>query len=215
MCFSAQASFGSALFLTGMGAVALSQTRSKQERLLGSIPLLFAIQQAMEGVMWMNHHTATNWWYTVSPYIFLLIASAWPTIIPVAVWLMEKNNNRAQDMQLFITMGIIYTITSFIALAVFNVHAAVTDHIAYDIETPEHTPYRFLQFWYLITVTVPPCIATTKHMRLFGIGALVSFVASHTWQTFHVASIWCFFAALLSSLIVYVLYENKKNRDSI
>ena len=123
---------------------------------------------------------------------------------------MEKSRKRARDMHLFIGMGIVYTCVAYIALALFPVHAHATQHIAYIIDTPEHTPYTFLQFWYLITITVPPCIATTPHVRLFGIGTLISFIGSHVWQTFHVASIWCFFAALISSLIVYVLYSNKK-----
>ena len=210
MCFSAQASFGSALFLTAMSAAAFSQTRTKKEWLLAAIPLLFGLQQACEGVMWITHQDPTNWWYTITPYLFLGIASTWPTIIPLAVWLMEKNKKRAHDMRLFIGMGIMYMIAAYIALALFDVHATVTQHIAYDIETPEHTPYNFLQFWYLITVAIPPSIATTPHMRLFGIGTLLSFVGSHAWQIFHVASIWCFFAALISALIVYVLYTNKK-----
>lgn len=210
MCFSAQASFGSALFLTGMGVAALSQTRTKREWLLGSIPLLFALQQTMEGIIWTTHTNPNSWWFTTAPYLFLMIACSWPTIIPIAVWLMEKNSKRARDMHLFIGMGIIYTVVGYIGLALFDVQAHVTQHIAYQIDSPEHTPYTFLQFWYLITITIPPCISTTRHMRLFGIGALFSFIGSYAWQTFHVASIWCFFAALMSSLIVFVLYMNKR-----
>ncbi|MFI5332630.1 MAG: DUF6629 family protein [Candidatus Babeliales bacterium] len=210
MCFSAHASFGSALFLTGMGIAALSQTRTNNQRLLALIPVLFAVQQTMEGIIWTTHTNPTNWWATAAPYVFLIIASSWSTIIPVAVWLMEKSRKRAHDMYLFIGMGVVYTSVAYIALALYPVHAHVTQHIAYTVDTPEHTPYSFLQFWYLITITVPPCIATTRHMRLFGIGTLISFIGSHAWETSHVASIWCFFAALISSLIVYVLYSNKK-----
>jgi hypothetical protein len=210
MCFSAHASFGSALFLTGMGIAALSQTRTKHAWLLASIPLIFAAQQAMEGIIWITQNDPSSWWHTAAPYVFMIIASSWPIIIPCAVLLMEKNSKRAHDMYVFIGMGIIYTVVAYIVLALFTVHAHVTQHIAYEIDTPAYTPYSFVQLWYLITITVPPCISTTRYMQLFGIGTLLSFIASHAWQMFHVASIWCFFAALISSLIVYVLYENRK-----
>lgn len=210
MCFSAQASFGSALFLTGMGVVALSQTRTNSERFLAGIPLLFALQQATEGVIWITEHNHTSWWHIIAPYLFLGIASAWPTVIPLAVWLLEKNKKRAKDMLLFLGMGIIYTLFACASLALFDVESAITQHVAYNVSAPDYAPYRFLQLWYLMTVALPPCLSTMRYMWLFGVGSAVSLVASHAWQTMHVASIWCFFAALMSSLIVYVLYVNKK-----
>ncbi len=54
MCFSAQASFGASAVLGIMGIYALRKAK-QQERFLAMVPLLFAIQQACEGIVWVTY----------------------------------------------------------------------------------------------------------------------------------------------------------------
>ena len=56
MCFSATASFVTAMGLTPVGIVSLTMARrldAKRWQPLALIPLLFATQQALEGVVWL------------------------------------------------------------------------------------------------------------------------------------------------------------------
>ena len=59
MCFSATASFTAAVTLSALGAATLTQIRSRRELLLGSVPLLFSIQQFSEGLVWLTRDDAS------------------------------------------------------------------------------------------------------------------------------------------------------------
>jgi heme A synthase len=54
MCFSATASFSAAAVLGTVGVVALNKVKSKDQLMFASIPLLFGIQQAIEGLVWVS-----------------------------------------------------------------------------------------------------------------------------------------------------------------
>jgi hypothetical protein len=58
MCFSASASFIAGGALTAVGVVTLKKTENKKEIPFAAIPLLFGIQQLIEGVIWLTlrHH---------------------------------------------------------------------------------------------------------------------------------------------------------------
>ncbi len=54
MCFSATASFSAGAFLLGLGTLTLKSARRPRELPFAAIPLLFAIQQLSEGVIWLT-----------------------------------------------------------------------------------------------------------------------------------------------------------------
>jgi hypothetical protein len=56
MCFSATASFSAGTVLLGLGALTLKLVRHPRELMFAAIPLLFAIQQWTEGVIWLTFH---------------------------------------------------------------------------------------------------------------------------------------------------------------
>jgi len=54
MCFSATASFSAGAVLRGIGALTLKAARRPCEWPFAAIPLLFAIQQLIEGMIWLT-----------------------------------------------------------------------------------------------------------------------------------------------------------------
>ena len=54
MCFSATASFSAGTVLLGLGTLALKSADRPRELMFAAIPLLFAIQQLTEGVIWLT-----------------------------------------------------------------------------------------------------------------------------------------------------------------
>jgi len=90
MCFSASASFIAGASLSAIGVAALKQTKTKSERPLAMIPLLFGIQQLTEGVIWLTfrHHApllkeAMTFVYSAFSHAF------WPIYIPFAIGVLE------------------------------------------------------------------------------------------------------------------------------
>ena len=59
MCFSATASFSAGAVLLGLGALTLKSARRPRELLYAAIPLLFAIQQLSESVIWLTFRYET------------------------------------------------------------------------------------------------------------------------------------------------------------
>ena len=52
MCFSATGSFSVAAVLGGLGTVSFAQKKADAHRVLAATPLLFAVQQMAEGMVW-------------------------------------------------------------------------------------------------------------------------------------------------------------------
>src|SRR6187402_1838956 len=96
MCFSATASFGAAAVLGVVGGVAVTKAKTSPQKTFAAIPLIFAVQQLSEGLLWLslkNDSLASS--QSLLTYIFLFFAMAiWPFWIPFSVWLMEKDLKR-------------------------------------------------------------------------------------------------------------------------
>ncbi len=93
MCFSAVASFTSGAILVTAGAFTLSHVRSRASLPFAMIPLLFGIQQGIEGVVWLTFGSEPL--HTISTYMFMLFAYVfWPVYVPLTIWLIEKQRVR-------------------------------------------------------------------------------------------------------------------------
>ena len=56
---------------------------------------------------------------------------------------------------------------------------------------------------YLLVTTVSPLLSTHGVVKVFGALALLSFGAAYYFYTTWFISVWCFFAAILSSTILF------------
>jgi len=86
MCFSAQASFTAAAFIGTIGVVTIARAK-KPMRALAITPLFFALQQALEGIVWltMDVGDSTSLLHKASMYTFLVFATMiWPVHINYA-----------------------------------------------------------------------------------------------------------------------------------
>lgn len=54
---------------------------------------------------------------------------------------------------------------------------------------------------YLVSTTVSPLLSTLRGVKVFGALALLSFGAAYYFYATWFISVWCFFAALLSTVI--------------
>jgi hypothetical protein len=72
MCFSANASFAASGVLAAVGAASIRETKTKRGLLYAFIPLIFAIQQFVEGLQWLTRPGA---WSVFLAYGFLFFRS--------------------------------------------------------------------------------------------------------------------------------------------
>ena len=206
MCFSASASFLASGFLSVIALLCFKQHRNQTDLLLTSIPALFSLQQASEGILWLSINHAWLAMHQIMPYIFLLFAFfIWPVWIPMLITIIEPCHTRRHYLLPFAMLGIITGCYLYGFLMLHGVAAqALSCHIYYNTQIPE-TVGIIITLAYALATIVPFFISSHQFMKQFGLALLASYVLSYTLYTEHFVSLWCFFAALLSCFVYQII----------
>lgn len=202
MCFSATASFTAGALLLGVGALTLMSAKRPRERPFAAIPLLFAIQQLIEGVIWLTFSAHAPLLNTVMTHVYSFFSHVlWPVYIPVAVLMIEPAGARRRMLTTLVVAGSALGMYLLYVLVTFPVLSRPTgQHVEYD------SPHFFVaavMTLYLVSTTVSPLLSTIRGVRVFGALALLSFGAAYYFYATWFISVWCFFAALLSFVIYF------------
>ncbi len=202
MCFSASASFMAAAVTGAVGLACLSKVRSPRELPLAAMPLLFAAQQAVEGLLWLKLPVAPSAaeasWLTL---VFLIYAKVfWPVYVPVTALLIEPDKPRRLMMQLILAAGIaiaIYFLRSILGGA--NTAIILGGHICYE---PQVDLPLSVAIAYMAATCAAPLISSHAMVRLLGLIVLAGAALTYAfyWQAF--TSVWCFFAAAASVVVL-------------
>jgi len=212
MCFSASASFGASIVLGSLGVVTLRKIKQPLQVPFAAIPLMFAVQQVSEGMLWVGlsdpGHAA---WRHFPVYIFLVFAQIiWPSWIPFSVLLLENDRSRKKILMVLLFMGL--TISSYLlyCMVFYDVSAEVrSGHIHYNL----HFPLSFSwisSVMYFIPTVISLFISGAKRMWLLGLAVLISFLATQLFFEDYVISVWCFFAAILSAIVLWITLQFNK-----
>jgi hypothetical protein len=206
MCFSAQASFGASAVLGIMGMYAARKAKPR-ESFLAVVPLLFGVQQFFEGVVWITYaNPALHLTTMIATYGFCFFAFFfWPIWVPVTVLKMETNPRKIPFLYVLLGLG---SLTASI-LAFTTIKNGITpivscSHIQYDIFLPGLLG-TFGAAVYCMATILPLFISSKKWLPLFGVCTLGSVGITWYFYTTYFASVWCFFAAVLSSMIICML----------
>lgn len=203
MCFSATASFTASAVLLMCGIAALTRAKEKQ-RLFAAIPILFAIQQFIEGTIWQSLMAGESAQMAIYAYLTFVYV-IWPNWPAIAITQMASTTKERFNLRLPLFAGIV---TSCIALAAFFVtipSAAITcSHIAYRADLPNWLwlPGSAL---YLFATLAPFFISSVAHMWIMGAILALSYGGTLLFYTVAITSVWCFFAALLSVFVFIIL----------
>jgi len=202
MCFSAPASFIAGTSLSVLGVAALRQTKTRSERPFAAIPLLFGIQQLVEGVIWLTFsHDAPLLKQTMT-YIYSVFSHAlWPIYVPFAMGVLETVRWRKKAIFAFEAAGIpvgLYLLYYIVTRPV--VAEVIGRHIVYVSPHFYQMPVMLL---YLTATCVTGLFSSHRFVRLFGALAFLSAIAAYVVHVMALVSIWCFFAAILS-LLIYI-----------
>ena len=212
MCFSATASFSAGTVLLGLGALTLKSARRPRELPFAAIPLLFAIQQLSEGVIWLTFQYESPLLNTVMTHMYEFFSHVlWPIYVPVAVMLMEPKGWHRQALIAFVAAGVAVGGYLLYILIAFPVISRPTgQHIEY---VSPHFYAGVVMTLYLLLTAISPMLSTYRMVKVFGYLALLSFAAVYHFYATWFISIWCFFAALLSAAIYLHFVLQKAERS--
>ncbi|MHC1702863.1 MAG: DUF6629 family protein [Tenuifilaceae bacterium] len=211
MCFSAEASFVGGVIIASVGIATIRKVHKPSQILFASIPLFFGIQQITEGFVWIS---LPNPEYLImqklSTYIFLIMAVViWPTMIPLSVLFMEKNKKRIKILRVLTILGALLSIYYSVCLILFDVNPQIMGyHIRYNSDFPKHIAIPVF-ITYLISTITPLFVSSVKRVHYLGVLMFLSCLVTAIFFTQYLTSVWCFFAAIISGVIYWILRDSK------
>jgi hypothetical protein len=199
MCFSASVSFGAAAVLGVTGAAILTKVRALNELPLASVPLLFAAQQAIEGVLWRTVPDGRDHTIALATLFATIALIVWPLLIPIAMALVEREPARRLAMLILVPAGIGVSINYAAIILVRPYRAWPVGHTLTYVNNHPISPVML--GIYIICACIPPLLSGSRALNLFGViviaGLAITFLAFY--ESF--ISVWCFLAALASVTI--------------
>lgn len=213
MCFSANASFGLGAALLVVGFSSARKAVSITQIPFAFIPLFFAIQQFIEGFLWLSL-TKVSWedWHLPMTYLFLVFAQIlWPIWVPMSMLLIEKQINRKRILLSLTGFGLMVSVYVFYALITYQVDSHIRGHhIVYDLYFPDDIISLSGVFYFLPTVA-PAFVSAVKSMIYLAIALLLSFIVTKLFFQEYIVSVWCYFAAAISVVVVIVMTTIQKH----
>lgn len=187
------------------------------------VPILFALQQFIEGIVWVllnnNHESSAQ---NFGKAYFFFVSIVWPILIPIASLCLQLRPYRNQlgkqteerhkwYTQLIlgcIFIGASFAIYSLTLLFRSDFHVEVKGlHIFYHANnTVGKEGLYVLLLFYTISVALPQCLVTTvKGFWIGGLSGILSLlIIVAIDSSFIFVSIWCFFAAWISTVLLAV-----------
>lgn len=217
VCFSATGSFSVAAVLAGVGAISATQKKANVHRMLAATPLLFAIQQAAEGTVWRTINAPDRAsLHLASVAVFLGFALVlYPTWSPLSLFLGERNPRRRRVLGALLAFGLCVSLYAAALLLRHPPVARVAHHsITYSYHDAGNAVVLALYLpGYVLATVVPFFVSTMNKAKVMGAVLAFGLVATFVIKRQALTSVWCFFAAIMSGLIVLsIAAEHKLER---
>jgi hypothetical protein len=210
MCFSAQASFGASAFIAVIGTVAMVKAKTIPQRFFAAIPLVFSVQQFSEGMLWLslsgNEYTAGRSFFT---YTFLVFAMmVWPVWIPLSIRLLEQDGKRKKIMNVLLIAGAVVSVCVGFVLLLYPIQVTPAHHhlhYRFDFPHPRENFIWLFDLLYFLATIATPFVSGIGRMKWLGFVFAVSCLFAFIFYNGFVVSVWCYFAAILSVVVVWII----------
>lgn len=216
MCISASVSYSAAAVLVGTGLYAVRQAERRPAYLMWAlVPVLFGLQQAFEGRVWQeldagNAGAAVP--FALGFHFFSHFLWLW--WLPLCCYLVEPGKTGKLRKRVIGGCAIFGASAGTLVYSVMLFHpewmsVAVREHsINYDFSvtwrSSIHIPITPAAL-YALTILVPLLISSHRLIRIFGGLTALSMVLASASFGYAYVSVWCFFAAVLSLYLVYMV----------
>ena len=222
MCFSATASFGAAAVLIPAGVYCLKQSHKLKQPywLIALLPLVFGLQQVFEGFVWLDLASLSPDPRLPALGFMFFSHFFWLLWVPLACFAVETNPLRRRLFMGVTALGTIHGLLMYVPLWIhpdwlsveINQHSiSYKATLLYD----EYIPRILSRVLYALIVLIPLLLSSQFYVRLFGVIIFFSVAFATIFYGYAFISVWCFFAALLSLYILYMISQLKKAQTQI
>jgi hypothetical protein len=209
MCFTATASFVASGMLGALGVATLTQVKHRRELLFASLPVLFSVHQAIEGVVWLglDGRLSPAAAHGAGAAFVLYAQGLIPFVIPLSVLLFEPTKVRRRRMLPFAVLGLALTLFMLWGLAVYPLEVYARDNsIVYVNAGTNHT-------WVAVLYVVATCgslfFSKIPDMVFFGAANLAILLAVMAVKRYAFTSVWCAYAAVASVIICAYFWKSR------
>jgi hypothetical protein len=219
MCFSATGSFALAAILTGVGVASVARSSSRSSRMFAAAPLLFGAQQATEGVAWLTigvPSEAMLQHLAVDAFLgFALVV--WPLWVPISLQRMERDPARRRVLTMMCWFSGAIAASAALLLSRWQPFARASGRSrSYDYPgTSNAWLHAGLVVAYTISTIAPFFVSTARLVRTIGVMLIGSLLAASLIRREALTSVWCFFAAILSGLIMIAVHQEEPSPERV
>jgi len=226
MCFSAKASFIASGTLTVMGLLCVYRAKKNKALLpFACTPLIFAIQQFCEGLVWigLTKELTQYPFYTIGMYGFVFFAGIWwPSWSPFTLYILEHQYARKRILFITLIIGVFTSVVYLISLITQPLTVLIINHHLYyptlsypfnSVNSLAQSIETYLTAPYFIATIVPCFVIRISGMWLLGVVMGIGSLTGYVFYYPTTASTWCFFAAISSMLIYGIIYIQSQKSD--
>jgi hypothetical protein len=208
MCFSETVSFSAAAGLSLLGIGTIRQTTSRAQLLLAAFPCLFAVQQTLEGLVWLGKSNSYFGEFdSIGTYGFLLFATLlWLVLSPLSIYLLETDIHKKRLLLGLAAGGLLLGVYLFGWIMSHGIQPQTfSGNLLYDLRFIPF--YEASKYLYLAIIVLPFAIAHSSALKLFSGLIASSFALSQLLFHATMVSVWCFFAAVLSGFLYVTISD--------
>ena len=197
-----------------MAVVALREVRRAREVPFASLPLLFALHQLVEALIWAgaDDHAVPVPLQQAAVVMYVGYAMVvLPTLMPLAVLLLEPRSDRTR-LAPFVVLGALMSVVYAVEVFSTPISVVVHPHALEYVTGLRHG--GILAIGYVVAVIGPAVLSGYRSIVAFGLVNLVGLVVVGIAYQDAFASLWCVFAALASVLVVLHMLRRRGLDDS-
>jgi hypothetical protein len=201
MCFSATASFTAGSVLIVLGTITARRVRRRTELPFALIPALFGIQQLIEGALWTTFSSHEAHFNVVLTHLYSGFSHVlWPLYIPIAILLLEPVHWRRRLLYGLVVAG---AATSVYLLYFLVMDPTVSQVVGHHIDyISPHFYIGEVLVLYVLATCASSLLSSHPAVRWFGVATATSLVLAAAIYTAWFISVWCFFAAAISVIVL-------------
>ncbi|ABM03443.1 conserved hypothetical protein [Psychromonas ingrahamii 37] len=221
MCFSATASISLGLVLVPVGIYSIKRAATLPSgfRVLALTPLLFGLQQTLEGFVWLGLASgdalATRFAALGFNFFSLFFWLVW---IPLCCYSIEPSALKRKLFSLLSILGLAHGLSMYVPLLLYKDWLTVdivghSIHYSARLLHDGYVPIIFLQILYPLIIIVPLLLNSNAHVKILGLITLSSLLLTRLYFNDALISVWCYFAAVSSIYILFMIIQTSKRAE--
>lgn len=192
-----------------VGILTLRKVSVSNEVVFASLPLLFAIHQFTEGFVWLGvgGHIGSRA-LDISSGVFIYYAQGLlPFLIPLAIWLIEKDGYRKKIVGILAILGFSLAVYTMWGLSTTPSSVSVVNNTLF-YKNPS-TANMYDALIYIVTTCGSLLLSSSISIQLFGLLNLIGLSIIFITKPYGFTSLWCLYSAVISGLLYFYFVERR------